>query len=505
MKILLTNPATRVPLDANYERFFIKAGSRWPWTTIKRKQEKNCNIFFPFYLAYAANILRKKGYAVDVIDGVALDLTEKEFIRKVIQIRPSVFLIETTTHAISFDLALVKKIKKMIPRLKVVLTGPHATVFAREILTENQEVDFIIKGEYEFLLAELIDNFAGQAQDKQYKTDGLAYRRGKEIWVSEKKGLIEDVNSLPYPAFDLFPCNDAPDLAIYGDGICTYRPAVTLHASRGCPFGCNFCLWTQVMYGDSRKYRMFKPQRVVDEMEYVIKNFGAREIYFDDDDFCVNKKHVLDICREIKKRKLKIHWSCMGDAMASDEEMIKKMAEAGCIFMKFGVESGNKEILRNIGKPLDPQKAIRTAKLCRKYGIWSHATFCFGLKGETMETMEETLKLANKIKFDSAQASITTPFPGTRYYNELVENGYLKKISWDKFDGTQSCVMDTENLTSEQIEKFRKKAIRSMILNKMIDPIWVTQYFKRNILLVKNYGFQVISAPFKALYYTFLK
>lgn len=502
MRVLLANPATRVSIDGKYERFFIKAGSRWPWSAIKRKDEKNTNTFFPFYLAYSAAVLRKNGFDVHVIDGVAMDIQEDEFLNRAVTIHPDAIVIETTTHAINYDIVLAKKIKSFIPNVRIVLTGPHVTVYAKEILIDNKAVDFITLGEYEFTLLELVNRFKDKTSD--CKITGLAFRNGKEIWVSPEKGFIKDINALPFPEFGLFPCNDSPDLSIYTDGVCTYHPAVTLHSSRGCPFRCDFCLWNQVMYSNG-KYRIFSPQRVVDEMEYVIKHFGAKEIYFDDDDFCVSKKHVLAICKEIMKRKLDIKWSCMGDAMCADDEMISAMAKAGCIFMKFGVESGNKQILKNIGKPLKPEKAIEISRLCRKYKIRTHATFSFGLDGETLETMKDTLRLANKIKFDYAQASITTPFPGTRYYDKLVSKGYLKGIDWDKFDGTYTCVFNTSNLTCEQIENFRKKAIKLMILHKIIDPVWVARYIERNVIVLRNRGMVSVLAPLRAVFYTFFK
>jgi len=502
MKILLANPATRVALDDKYERFFIKAGSRWPWSTIKRNDEKNTNIFFPFYLAYSAAVLKKNGFEVHVIDGVAMDMREEEFLERVNHIRPDALIIETTTHAINFDIALVKKIKSSIPDVKIVFTGPHVTVYSREILKDNEAVDFITLGEYEFTLLELFTRLRDSSPG--LKITGLAYRRGQEVWVSPEKGFIKDINELPYPEFGLFPCNKSPDLATYTDGVCTYYPAVTLHSSRGCPFQCDFCLWNQVMYSNG-KYRTFSPKRVVDEMEHVISNYGAREIYFDDDDFCISKKHVLAICKEIIDRKLNIKWSCMGDAMCADEEMISAMADAGCIFMKFGVESGNKKILMNIGKPLKPEKAIEISKLCGKYKIRCHATFSFGLDGETKETMQETLRLANKIKFDYGQASITTPFPGTRYYDKLVKRGELKEVGWDKFDGTSTCVFDTTCLSSEEIERFRKKAIKSMILHKVTDPVWLYRFIERSFVLMRNQGLRTTLAPFKSIYYTFFK
>lgn len=495
MKILLANPATRESISPTKERYFIKAGSRWPWSYIKNKKDKNTYCVFPFFLAYTANILRNNGYEVYVIDGVALDLETSDFLERLKWIKPNLIIIETTTHAIKYDLALCKQIKQIIPKVLILLAGAHVTVFAKEILKSSEYIDFIALGEYEYTVLELSKRLQNNSVDLKIK--GLAYKKKNEIWVSDEKGFIEDINKLPYPAFDLFPSNDQPNLAQYRDGICIYYPAVTLHSSRGCPFRCDFCMWNQVIYNNG-PYRMFEPKRVVDEMEYVIKHFGAREIYFDDDDFCVNKKHVMDICTEIKKRNLKIKWSCMGDAIVCDEEMIRLMAESGCISMKFGVESGNKQILKNIGKPLNPKKAIEVANLCRKYGIMTHATFCFGLDGETKETMKETLRLANRIKFDTAQVSIATPFPGTRYYQKLVDKGYLDAKGWDCYDGTRSCTFNTKYLSSQDIESFRKKAIRSMVLHKIFDPVWFGRFLKRNLIILRNYGFKTMLEPIKA-------
>lgn len=497
MKILLANPATKASYNDGYERFFIKAGSRWPWSVIKQKSKKNTNIFFPFYLAYSASVLRSDGHDVHMIDGVAMDMPNEDFLERAAYIKPDIVIIETQTHAFAFDISLCEKIKDIIKDVKIILTGPHVTIFAEEILKKNKIIDFVTLGEYEFTLGDLINRIASGAKNSEM--DGLGYRINDRIWVSNKKGYIEDINLLPYPAFDIFPSNEEPDLSIYSDGICVYRPAITLHTSRGCPFSCDFCLWTQVMYGN-KKYRMFSPKRVVDEMEYVIKNYGAKEIYFDDDNFCVNKNHVLDICNEIKERKLDIKWSCMGDAICIDENMLKAMGESGCISMKFGVESGNKQILKNIGKPLDPEKAVGVAQWCRRYGIFSHATFSFGLDGETAQTMIDTLRLANRIKFDYAQVSITTPFPGTRYFDKLSSRGEIRELDWHRFDGTSFCVFNTQKLTSQQIVDFRKKAIISMVLHKIIDPIWVMRYIKRNVLLIINRGMEPLLSTLRSLY-----
>ena len=502
MKVFFGNPATRENINSKFERFFIKAGSRWPWSYNRSKNEhfKTGGYPFPFYLAYTANILIKKGYDVTACDGVALNLSDQEFLNRVKKESPHIFVFETAMHAFRYDMQLIKKIKEINQDIITVVVGPHATGYAKELLKEFNQIDYAIRGEYEFAVSQLVDILSSKGTLKLKEIDGLAFRENKsDIFVNNNKAYIDEINDLPMPWFKGFPEPSNNMIDVYGDGINTYKPAITLHSTRGCPYKCDFCLWVQVMY-DNKKYRRFDPKRVVDEMEHVIKEYGAKEIYFDEDNFCVHKKHVISLCEEIKNRKLNIKWSCMGDAMTADEEMIKAMGEAGCIYMKFGVENGNKEILKKIGKPLDPERAVLVSEWCWKYGIMTHATFMFGLSGETKETMEDTLNLANRIKFDYAQASIATPFPGTRMYEKALANNEIDKtLSNESFDGAQSSVMKSSSgLQPHEIVKFRKKAIRSMIINKLRNPTWWKHSIKHNSIKLRYYGLSRVLSPIRA-------
>jgi radical SAM superfamily enzyme YgiQ (UPF0313 family) len=495
MRILLSNPAAREALTGGRERFYIKAGSRWPWSFAKRPEEP-CTAPFPFFLAYAAAVLNQNGFDVHVIDGVALNMGSAEFKSRARAVNPDLMVIETVMNAFEHDLELARSLKEMLPKTRFVFCGPFATVYAERILTEYPFIDFVLLGEYEFTLADLAEKLRDGETD--CRLPGVGARTPGGAWVSRERGFIADLNRLPSPAFHLFPANDCPDMARYGDGICTYYPAVTLHSSRGCPFRCDFCLWNQVMY-ENRAYRVFEPGRVVGEMEYAKETFGAREIYFDDDTFCADKRHVLAVCREVKRRGLKIHWSCMGDAMRTDEEMIAAMADAGCIFMKFGVESGDRRILKELGKPLDPERAVQVSRWCRRYGVMTHATFVFGLYGETLKSMRKTLELANRIQFDYAQASIATPFPGTRLFDKLQLSGAFPDIDFKRFDGTRTCAFNTPWLSAGQVTAFRKRAIFSMVLHKLADPGWWKNFIRRNRILYTEYGVDRVLAPLKAL------
>ncbi len=159
--------------------------------------------------------------------------------------------------------------------------------------------------------------------------------------------------------------------------------------------------------------------------------------------------------------------------MAVSEDMLRRMAEVGCIGMKFGVESGDPEVLKGIGKPLDLQKARRVARLCAKLGIKSHATFTFGLLGETRASLGKTLEYAKGLDVDTIQFSITTPFPGTRYFEQLDAKGLLGSVNWKDYDGLGKCVIRFENLSYEEVEEFCQRFAGRWLRHKITQPRWL--------------------------------
>jgi radical SAM superfamily enzyme YgiQ (UPF0313 family) len=245
-----------------------------------------------------------------------------------------------------------------------------------------------------------------------------------------------------------------------------------MHASRGCPFHCTFCLWVSVMYRNG-PYRTFSAKRVVDEMEQVIREHGAREIYFDDDIFTAREAHVLAICHEITARKLRVPWSVMGDAMAVTERAIEEMARAGCIGMKLGIESANSRVLEQARKPVRLDKVRAVVLWCGQRGIKTHATITFGLDGETRDSMRETLEFCRTLPVDSIQFSVATPFPGTPYYESARRSGHLLDARWTDFDGSRSAVIRHEGLSAEEIAEFTARAPSRWLRARLRDPAWL--------------------------------
>lgn len=469
MRILLVNAPSELG-----GKFFKRAGVRWPALGDKYKNPKDPGryVAFPFFLAYTAALLRNNKHDVFAIDAVALQMDEKRFYSEVLKRVPELTVLETSTPTISLDLKYAEWIKGKTGS-KIALVGPHASVFPGDMLS-HEFVDFVGIGEYEKTIEELAEKL-----EKKQPLDnvrGLAFKKKEKIVVNERRELIDPLDDLPYPARDIFPIDDAPDIGIYWDGICSNYPAVKVAASRGCPFGCNYCLWTQVMY-PGQKYRVFSAKRVVDEIEHVIKKYGAKEIYFDDDTFTGNREHAIAVCREIKKRGLSIPWSAMCDAIITTRDMIKEMSEAGCKAIMFGLESADEEVLKKIGKPLDLEKMKKVLSWCREFNITTRVTNCFGMTGDTEKSIRKTFEFASKLPTDSVQFSVAIPYPGTRFYNEVKEKGYLDEEKWEAFDGR--ALVSYPHLSSARISELAKKYSQEYHHVKRRNLSWVLNASKR--------------------------
>ncbi|MBD3389031.1 MAG: radical SAM protein [Candidatus Altiarchaeales archaeon] len=463
MKVLLAN----LPWISDSEKVGLRAGSRWPH--LKLKKEQLPYYPFPFFLAYAAAVLREGGHEVLIKDCIAEEMTDVEFLEYMKNESADVAVFETSTPSIGNDLMWTSKAKEL--GSKTVLTGPHATAKGEELLREEY-VDFIITYEYEYPLLELVNALGVDGDFTEIKS--LGFKEGGKPVVNGKAPLA-DVDEMPYPLREELPMEK------YIDPFCKHAPNAQMWSSRGCPYQCTYCLEPWVFYG-MRSYRARSPESVVDEMQYLVESYGAREIYFDDSSFSVDQERVRSICGEIVKRGLKVYWSCMADAKLT-EETLRAMKEAGCIAIKFGVESADPRILDNINKHVNLSEVRRVVQLLKRIGIESHATYMFGLPGETRETMEKTLKFAFSLGTDTAQFSMAIPYPGTKFYEQAEREGWLKAGDWSDFTG-QNPVIEYPNLSGAEIAETMHKARKRIMLKVALNPRQNIQYLK----MIYGYG-----------------
>ena len=430
----------------------VRAGSRWPHF----ERDESRYMPFPFQLAYAAALLEQDGINVLLVDGIGERMSDGEFLERIRLYGPDLVLLEVSTISIDVDMRFVREARRIIgPGCKIALCGLHAFMREPRFFDENPDVDFALVGEYEFTLLGLAK--ALESGGNLSGVPGLLYRAGDgKVEINPPRPLVDDVDCFPWPSRHFLPMDKYHD----DPWQCLPEPCVQMWATRGCPFNCIFCCWPQIMYG-SNKYRMRDPMKVVDEMEWLVKEKGFKSVYFDDDTFNINKRFVLAICSEIKKRKLNVPWAIMARADTMDREMLIALREAGLVALKYGVESASQRIVDGIGKKLDLKKVKKVVKMTRKMGIKYHLTFMFGLPGETKRTMRKNIRMALKLDPDSVQFSIATPFPGSRYFNMLDEKGYILSRNWEEYDGYNTAVIRTEKLSARDLEEGRWRAVEA--------------------------------------------
>lgn len=463
MKILCANP----PWVDNDQFYGLRAGSRWPH---RRSKAEGLEYYpFPFFMAYATSVTREAGHTVDVVDAIASKMSHDEFAQLMARGKYDLIVLEVSTPSFSRDIETFRRAKST--GALVASCGQHSTALPEECLAAG--VDFAFQGEYDFTLRELADRL--QADADWHDVVGLSFLDGDGVLRNNgPRALIKHIDELPWPAREDLP------MQAYIDPFCRHAPNAQMISSRGCVYTCTFCLEPRVFY-NKPNYRQRSPEKVVDEMEFLVQRYQVQEIYFDDASFNINQKRVQGICEEILRRDLKVHWSCMADAKLT-EETLNLMKAAGCTALKFGVESAVSEILKAIPKPVDLEDVRRVAAVCRNLGIETHATYTFGLPGETRETIKTTYDFAFELGTDTAQFSISIPYPGTKFYNDLKEMNCLKTTDWDKYDGTD-IVYEYPHLKSEELVSAVKRARKRIVWRTVMNPKRALLYAK----MIKNY------------------
>lgn len=439
MKILLAN----IPWHRQ-GYWGVRAGSRWPH--IKDSTEGDY-MPFPFFLAYATSLLQNYNIDATIIDAIAEELSEDRFLEKISQMDFDLLVAETSTPSIDCDLRILEKISSR--GHPVILCGPHAEMYRSEFLDKQPFIKYVLYGEYEFTILELI----GKLKENQdlSKIKGLIWRDGDKAIENPMRPAF-DINLLPWPHRETLPMEKYCDV-----GSIPY-PSAQMLASRGCPFGCNFCLWPQVLY-QSNHYRVRAIDDVINEMEYLIRKRGFKSIYFDDDTFNIGKQRMLKFSQAIKDRGLeKTPWAIMARADLMDEEILTSMRSAGLRAVKYGVESCNQSLIKNCSKRMEIQKVTRMIKMTKELGINVHLTFCFGVPGEKKATIQDSIDYALTLNPDSVQFSLLTPFPGTQIFRELDRQGRILTKDWSKYDGHHHCVFMPDNLTPEELVGLKEKA-----------------------------------------------
>ena len=358
---------------------------------------------------------------------------------------PDVVGITATSVLIEDAVLIASTVHRIWKDVKVVIGGVHASIEPLEVLSHS-DVDYVIRGEGERSMALLV---AGVEKEM---IPGLSMlNEDGSYWEHPNIDNIEELDAMPMPAFHLLPMH------LYRSplGGALRQPSISLFSSRGCPGSCTYC---HSSLGKTIRYR--SPDSIHSEISLLYHTYGIREYSFYDDTFCSSNERVRALCQLLLDQGPDITWTCMSRINYAEKHTLDLMGKSGCHMICYGVESADPQILKNIRKGINLNKVKDVVIMTRAAGIRTRLSFMFGNPGETIETMQKTLRFALDINPDLVQFNITTPYPGTEMFRWADENNYLSTKDWSQYD-LHNIVMHLPTVTPQEISDFYMKAYRA--------------------------------------------
>lgn len=422
----------------------------------------------PIGLAYLAAVLEENGHELTVFDCPALGIDHKNLVEKTAAFDPDVVGITAVTPTIKSALLAAHNIKEKLPNTSVVIGGPHATFMDREILSEQPEVDVVVRGEGEETIIELLSALFGSGNLKDVL--GISFRKNGQIISTPDRPFIQNLDELPRPAFQYFALKK---YQFFGK---TILPILT---SRGCPFQCAYCVSSRMA---GKMFRARDPYKVVDEFEWLVNTHGAGAVSFYDDAFTYDTQRAIKICEEIKKRKLDVPWDCQTRVDRISEEALIKMRDANCQLVSFGAEAGCQKILNAVNKKTTIEQNEKAIKMAKKVGGLSVAmSVIIGYPGETPETLKQTFNFIRRTKPDYVYLCMATPYPGTSLRHTLEELGWKMSTDWSQYD-LQTPVYENPLLPVDLVKT------RRAFYNRFYSWSYIMRQYIRGTFYSKNMG-----------------
>jgi len=377
----------------------------------------------PLGLAYVAGTLEREGIEVGIVDCNASELTWPQLKEAIAEAQPDLVGATAMTPYFHAAARAMRIAKEDDPGIATVLGGPHVTFLAEETLTAHPEVDFVVRGEGERKLLDLIRCLEGDGDPSSVQ--GIAFRQDDRV-VQTLEPPPLDVNALPMPAYHLLPMQ-------------AYRFEVmvnftTLLASRGCPHRCTFCAeWP--FWGDG--WRPRDPEAVVEEIELLHRRYDRQSFWFGDDCFNVDGDHMRAISEGILKRGLEIAWFYQGraDLVIKHRDVLPLMRRAGNLMVQLGIEASTDGELSSFRKQLTVEQVREAVHLLRQNDIVCQGLLIIGTPSESAQSIQHKVRFAKWLDVDFPIFTVFTPFPGTEIYEEAKAKGWLKDPpDYSKYD-----------------------------------------------------------------------
>jgi radical SAM superfamily enzyme YgiQ (UPF0313 family) len=420
-----------------------------------------------------AGCLEQHGVEVQLLDVNAENLSLEETTAKLKEFGPDFVGYTITTYLFYQTLAWVKAIREAVD-VPTIAGGVHMGMYPIESMTHGC-LDYGVTGEAEMTLPELLFRVTNKRSLEGLK--GLVYKNEEgEVIYNGDAGLLANVSEAAWPALHLV------DNSLYFSFISKYKNFGCMMTSRGCPYRCIFC------EQGGLKFRPRTPKDVVDEMEFGRKEHGIREYDFFDSAFTIQKPRVIEISKEIVRRKLDIVWAARTRVDCISREMLDWMARAGCVRIYYGLESGNRRILKILLKAADLEQAKATVKDTKDAGIDVFGYFMIGNPGEDRATVRQTIRYALSMEMDYAQFSKVTPMPGTQLYDMYLEEfgedywrEFILNEDYDSYIPRPDCALSEEEIQELVQLAYVRFYYRPMFAARTLARMKSVDEFKRSV------------------------
>jgi radical SAM superfamily enzyme YgiQ (UPF0313 family) len=385
----------------------------------------------PYTLCLLADIAKDAIEEIKIIDAQFDDLTIEEFKKEIEEFNPDLVGVSilTTEYSKIGDIC-IDIVKEVNQNTIIVAGGVHVTLLYNDVI-ENSKIDYAIRGEGEYVFRDLLKFLNNEGE---FPEIGLVYRDENNGVVIQEQSLIKDITKLPIPNYSYLDFEKYTMKAPrQGLDYPPELPYARVQTSRGCPVGCTFC---QVENISGKPLRNRSAENLIEELEYLIKEYGIKSVIFEDDNPFMDKKRTKKLLKLMIERKLNLKWKATGVYLpAMDEEIFELMEKAGCVMLNIAIESGSERVLKEIiHKPLKLKTVYEKVALAHKYNLFIVANFIIGLPGETWDEMRETFKFAEDSGIDYSKFFIANVFSGTKLYDYAVMNNFVDESTHNEYD-----------------------------------------------------------------------
>lgn len=458
-------------MDRRLDLLLVNPGNRAQM--YGRLGESLAGIEPPLWCALIAGFIRKQGYSVGIIDADAENWSPEYTAGKIAELNPllaGIVVLGTNPSASSTPKMtavseLLNALHSKKTAVKTILSGLHPSALPEQTL-RDEKVDFVCQGEGFDTFLKTLEALRSGKRPEDCKIEGLWYMDDAGVRAPAPASLVADLDGLPFAAWDLLPMHKykAHNWHCLED-LDRRSPYAVIFTSLGCPFNCSYCP-IHAFYGECG-IRFRSPEKVIEEIDILVKDYNVRNIKFLDELFVIKKERLMRLCELIIRRGYKLNIWAYARIDTVSMDILRMMKQAGVNWLCFGVESANSDVREGVAKRISQDKIREAVDMTRQAGIYALGNFIFGLPDDTLGSMRETLDMAKEINFEYVNFYVAMAYPGSELYRNAVSDGRELPGQWQAYGqyAEDTLALATKHLTSAEVLRFRDEAFREYFSN----------------------------------------